>query len=133
MYFLDTNIFLHLIFPKVDRVKHANVVALFEKAALGEISLWTTEWVVAELIWFLGRKNFNWKKIQQSMLEDVFGTKGLEVRGRKWLEEVIEKAKKPTDFVDLVNLEILAGEKVKYIYSYDHGFDKYKGFKRLEP
>ena len=130
--FIDTNIFIYSIFD-VDVKKHDACLSLFEKAVRGEVNLWTTEWVVAELIWFLHRKKWTWDKIDSIVVDGVLATRGLTVRNSKWLMEILKPCKKVTDFFDSVNMDLLLSNGIKKGYSYDKGLDRYKGFKRLEP
>lgn len=130
-HFIDTNIFVHLWFG-VDPTKQEKCVQLFEQAESGEVELWTTEWVIAELVWFLTRQKFPWLKIREAIVK-VLATAGLEVRGKQWLLAVLELTKKATDFVDVVNLTLARAEGVEWVYSYDKGLDKFGFIKREEP
>lgn len=131
-YFLDTNIFIYLFYPEVDSQKHKSVVSLFESALRGEKVFWINEWIVAEIVWFLGKRR-PWKEVQETILESLLKTKGLDVKNKEVIQSIMTNAKKLSDFVDLMNVSILKNSKYKYIYSYDHGFDKHKSIKRLEP
>jgi len=130
--FVDTNIFIYSLY-NIDQVKHTSCINLLEKALNGKIYFWTTEWVIAELVWFLLRKGMDWTKIKKFLVFGVFASKGLDVRGGKWLLPVISSCDKGEEFVDMINKHLVSEEKIKTGYSYDKALDNWKGFKRLEP
>lgn len=129
--FVDTNIFVYLWFG-VDQAKQERCVDLFERAEMGKVKLWTTEWVVAELVWFLTKQKFSWERIEEVIIK-VLATSGLEVRGKQWLLAVLELTEKSIDFVDVINVTLARADGVERVYSYDKGLDKYGFIKRLEP
>ena len=129
--FVDTNIFIYVLY-EVDDKKHSACIDLLKKAREGEVRLWTTEWVVAELIWFLHRRKKVWSEIEL-IVNKILTTKGLEIRNKKWLLEILVPCKKVTDFFDSVNMSILLSEGVNRGYSYDRGLDRWRSFKRMEP
>lgn len=130
--FVDTNIFIYFLFP-VDLKKHIRSKELLKNAELGEISLWTTEWVIAELAWFMQRKKAKWPKIKEFVLEGIFMNKGISVKNEKKIHELFEKSYSSNHFIDLINIYLATKHGIKKGYSYDKGFDNYKNFKRLEP
>ena len=129
--FVDTNIFIYFFFP-VDQKKFKKCEALFEKVAKGEVVLWTTEWVIAELIWFMIKNKTTWEEVKKAII-GILTTKNLEVRNKQWVNELIGKCQKGEDFVDAVNISLSLSENIKSGHSYDKGFDKWKEFKRIEP
>lgn len=129
--FVDTNIFIYTLF-EIDKKKHSRCVALFEKANRGEVKLWTTEWVIAELVWFLTKQKFNWDKTKDTVTK-ILVTRGLETYGKKLLLEVLDLCNKNIDFVDAINITLALYEDIKRGYSYDKGLSRWKEFKRLEP
>lgn len=130
-YLVDTNIFIYLLFA-VDAMKQQRCVQLFEQAEEGEVELWTTEWVIAELVWFLAKQKYSWEKIKEIMLK-ILATTGLEVRGKKWLLVVLELTEKSIDFVDVINVTLARADGVERVYSYDQGLDGFGFIKREEP
>lgn len=107
-------------------------MALFEKAEKGRIGLWTTEWVISELVWFLDKQKFSWENIK-FVLNKIFTTRLLEVRGKAWMIEVVDLCRKSKDFNDAINILLAFSEDVTEGYSYDKALDRWKGFTRLEP
>lgn len=129
--FADTNIFIYSLF-NVDKDKHERCKNLFDKANSGDVDLWTTEWVISEVAWFLRKRRIVWNEAKK-ILEQLFQTKGLEIRGRNWLWKVIEVCSNSKDFNDVVNIYLSLEEGINQGYSYDKGLDKWTGFERLEP
>lgn len=133
MRFVDTNIFIHYLFPNVDLKKHESCALLFEKSSKKEIDLWTSEWVIAELVWFLYRKNKPWSEIKNFIIEGILKGQQIKVNQGALVLQIIENSKNDSDFVDLMNKHILSQKEIHEGYSYDRGLDNWKSFKRLEP
>ncbi len=129
--FVDTNIFIYTLFD-VDLSKQQAAIALFRKAAQDYVSLWTTEWVMAEIVWFLQRQKFTWNAISDCVSK-ALNSKGLEVRNKKWLEEVLLDCAQQTDFIDVINIHLISAERILKAYSYDKGLSHFKNITRLEP
>src|SRR3990167_6265625 len=132
MYFVDTNIFIYYLFP-VDLAKHSSCVELFKRAENGEVALWTNEWTVAELIWFMRRKKKTWSEIKRFIMEGLIRGRQVKVKNEKLITNVVEKCKKDSDFVDYMNMYLLRSDAITKGYSYNKDLDRWKGFKRLEP
>lgn len=130
--FVDTNIFIYFLF-NIDKDKHSRCVRLFEKAREGKINLWTTEWVVAKIIWFLQRRRTEWKEIKKIIISGMLSHQGLEVKERKWLLEVIERCQTGREFVDSINISLSEKANIKRGYSYNKGLDRWKIIQRIEP
>jgi len=105
---------------------------LFSQAQAGEIDLWTTEWVISELVWVLVRYKLTIPECKQVVMS-ILTTEGLEVKNREWILEVLEMRDKIDDFIDAVHLVNAKRESVIEIYSFDKGFDQASGFVRREP
>ena len=129
--FVDTNIFIYELFP-IDKNKYKNCLSLFELAAKGKIQLWTTEWVISELIWFLRRRKISVFQCKETVFK-VLATRGLEVRNKGWILEVLDIWQNPLSFTDTIHTVSIKQEGVKTGYSYDKDLDKIGGFNRLEP
>ncbi len=129
--FVDTNIFIYTLF-KVDSAKHQACIGLFEEAAQGKVKLWTTQWVIAELMWFLTRKRMSWEEIR-SVVEKIIQTRGLEVADKDVFFEVMKECESGEDFVDGINVVLSRRENIYKGYSYDKGLGKWQGFRRMEP
>jgi len=129
--FVDTNIFIYSLFP-VDPKKHAACLALFEKAQRGDESLWTTEWVISELVWLLGRMKKSTTEIKD-IIENTISTKGLEVRNLHIIQEALRIWSGKVEFIDAMNIAMCVDEEVTRGYTYDKEFDTVPRFTRLVP
>jgi len=130
--FVDTNIFVYTLFG-IDKTKQLHCVKLFQHAQAGKIKLWTTEWVVAELIWFLHKQNFGWNQTQ-TIITHILATPGLKVRGKTWILAVMQLCHKNQDFVDAANIALSLSSQITSGFSYDHDLDQWPShFTRLEP
>lgn len=129
--FVDTNIFIYSLFP-VDKKKYKQCLSLFKFAAKGKIDLWTTEWVMAELVWFLRRKKITLVQCKEILFKTL-ATKGLIVRNKNLILEVLDIWQDPLSFTDAIHLINLKHEVIKEGYSFDKDFEKIDWFKRLEP
>lgn len=129
--FADTNIFIYAI-SGVDKVKQKKCVSLLEKASRGGVRLWMTEWVISELVWFLSGQKWKWIDVKRTV-EAILETRGIEVRKRDWVASVLARSLKTSDFVDVVNMDLVKEEGLGRGYSYDRGLDRFEGFKRVEP
>lgn len=130
--FIDTNIFIYSVY-EIDLPKREACIKLLNKALKGEIKLWTTEWVIAELVWFMLRNKTSWLDVKNFLIKGIFTSKGIEVRGKSWLLPVISSCDKGESFVDAINHNIINEENINLGYSYDKDLDKWRNFKRLEP
>lgn len=129
--FVDTNIFIHSLFP-IDKKKFEKCVYLFNHASGGKIQLWTTEWVISELIWFLRRKKISVLQCKEITFK-ILATRGLEVRNKSWILEVLDIWQSPLSFTDTIHIVSIKQGGVKAGYSYDKDFDGFAWFNRLEP
>ena len=129
--FVDTNIFIYSLFP-VDKDKCNRCNILFENAARGKILLWTSEWIIAELIWFLQREKTRVESCKEIILK-ILSTKGLEVKNKNWLLNILDMWDGKADFVDVVGVYESGIEGIREGYSYDKDFDNLPDFTRLEP
>ena len=129
--FVDTNIFVYTLF-KIDKQKQERCILLFSKAEEGKIRLWTTEWVIAELIWFLQRQKAELDKVKKIILK-ILATKGLEVEKRGEILEAMDIWNETVNFVDSINIIYAKNKEILSLFSFDKGFDQIKTVKRIEP
>lgn len=129
--FIDTNILIHTLFD-VDPEKQNACTGLFKRAAQGTVSLWTSEWVIAELVWFLTKQKIAWKDIKK-IIGKILVTKGLEVHNKDTLLGVLSTCTQSSDFNDVLHIVLASKNGIVDGYSYDKGLDKVGRFKRLEP
>jgi len=132
-YFIDSNIFLRPI-VKDDLAKVKECERIFEKINKGEIKAFTSNLVLAELIW-TGKKVYGIEKTE--LIKVIRGI--LDLRNLKIVDDFNSRLalaiyeKYPIKFIDALiasNPKIYKKEAV--VVSYDKDFDKI-GIKRKEP
>ena len=135
MQFIDTNIFLRFL-TKDDPVKAASCRKLLQSAADGELKLYTTDLVMAELIWVLqSPKTYNLSPAEiYDIILPLFTIKNLYFPSKNIFPDIMELFKTENiDFIDAYNSEIMRGRKIDTIYSYDKHFDQLSDVARQEP
>jgi len=135
MQFVDTNVFLRFL-TKDNLKKSERSYKLFQKAERGDVSLSTTESVVAEIVFILQSKkifNISREEIVKSLMP-VIKIKGLKVPHKNIIiTALLFYSKYNIDFEDAILASFTLNSKTKELFSYDRDFDKIEGIKRLEP
>ena len=132
--FVDTNIFLRYL-TKDDPVKYERCREIFKKAMEGELSLFTSEMVIAELIWTL----LSYYKVAKAdVIEKVsiiISSQNLHISNRDLIaDSLVLYGQKNVDYVDAYNAVFMKSHGLEKIYSYDEDFDVVDGMiKREEP
>ena len=135
MQFIDTNIFLRFL-TKDDPVKAASCRRLLQSAAEGELKLYTTDLVMAELVWVLqSPKTYNLSPAEiYDIILPLFTIKNLYFPSKNIFPDIMELFKTENiDFIDAYNHEVMRGRKIDTIYSYDKHFDQLPDVARQEP
>jgi predicted nucleic acid-binding protein len=135
MQFIDANIFLRFL-TRDDPTKAERVKALLERAQRGEVSLLTSESVIAELVFVLASPRlYNLSREEvRTLLSPIVGLKGLKLPRRKALLRALDLfAAASMDFVDALAVAQMEASRISEIYSYDGHFDSVEGITRLEP
>jgi predicted nucleic acid-binding protein len=135
MQFIDANIFLRFL-TRDDPTKAERVKALLERAQRGEVSLLTSESVIAELVFVLASPRlYNLSREEvRTLLSPIVGLKGLKLPRRKALLRALDLfAATSMDFVDALAVAQMEAGRISEIYSYDGHFDSVEGITRLEP
>ena len=132
-YFLDSNIFLR-IFTQDNKEMFTDCLVLLEKINLGQIRAYTSNFVLAEIVWTLSSGyKFSKTKIHEAVTS-IINVSSLKIDddcdSSHALEFYVSKSVKYIDALIASNPEIQA--KKMTIVSYDKDFDKL-GVKRLEP
>ncbi len=131
--FIDTNVFLRFLTAD-DKEKYAKCTRLFEGTVKGKEILFTSDVVIAEVVWTL--LSF-YKVPKQEVVEKVsviLNTPNLKIEHHKILTEALAiYGMKNIDFIDAYNAAYMRHKKLDKIYSYDTDFDKIELLKRLEP
>lgn len=135
MYFIDTNVFLRFLtrdhLEKAEQCKE-----LLKKAQRGEIKLFTSELVVAELVWVLqSPKTYNLQPTEiRNLLLPILTLKNLDIPNKNLYPIILELfAEKQVDFIDAYNAVFMSHKNITKIYSYDPHFNRIEGICRLEP
>jgi predicted nucleic-acid-binding protein len=131
--FIDTNIFIRFLTDDISE-KAGACEELFKKAIEKHESLFTTDLVVAEIVWVLESYYELPKEEIQDKVEKILNTPNLICpRKELILNALIMYSEKNIDYIDAVNALILKERGIEELYSYDKHFDRIEGLTRLEP
>lgn len=131
--FVDTNIFLRFLL-KDDRKKAGRCKKLFEKAKEGKVKLFTSDLVIAEVVWTLESFYKLGKKEVSENVRRLLTLKNLGIPGASLLiEALVIYEEKNVDFIDAYNYILMLHGGVESVASYDTDFDKLPGVLRQEP
>ncbi len=133
--FLDTNIFLrHLIAD--DPVRSPACLALLQAIERGETSVWTSELVIAELVFVLSSKrgyNLGREAIRDLLLP-LIELPGLKLPHKRLYRRIFDLyTSLPIDYVDAYHAALIENRGQPELYSYDTHFDRIAGITRMEP
>lgn len=133
--FLDTNIFLRYLLDD-DEVKAPACRALFESVEERLVAAWTSDLVVAEVVYVLSNKRtygFSRDEISSGLLP-LLGLPGLDVAGKHLYPRVFDLYRiHPIDFIDCYHIALIEMRQPPELYSYDVDFDRVPSVVRHEP
>jgi len=133
MRFVDTNIFLRLL-TNDDPRKADACEELFRKAINDKIDLFTTELVIAEIIWVLESYYGIAKNQVRNNIEKILSTRNLYCPNKEViLHALAAYAEQNVDYVDAYNAFLIKMAGISELYSYDKHFDRFPWLKRIEP
>ena len=133
MKFIDTNIFIRFLTNDIPEKADA-CESIFQKAAEKNETLFTTEMVIAEIIWVLESYYELPKKEVQEMVEKILITPFLSCPKKNLiLNALILYGEKNIDYIDAYNASILKEQGIKDIFSYDRHYDRIEWVSRIEP
>jgi len=133
MRFVDTNVFLRFLLND-DPEKTDNCERLFRKAVEGEEALFTTDMVIAEIVWILESYYELAKSDVREKVEKILNTQNLNCPNKGLiLNSLAAYDEKNIDFVDAYNAFILKMNGINEVYSYDKHYDRLLWLKRIEP
>ena len=133
MRFVDTNVFLRFLVND-DPEKAAACEMLFRRAVTGEESLFTTDMVMAEIVWVLESYYELSKSDVREKIEKILNTKNLECPNREIIITALAAyEEKNIDYIDAYNASILKMKGIDEVYSYDRHYDRINWIKRIEP
>lgn len=130
-YFVDTNVFVHTLFTVSPR-EHAACVKLFALAAKDAVHVWTTSWVLAELVWLLMRQKMSRAEIRRLLLV-VIASEGLDVLDRDVIMDALDGWGERLDFIDSMNVVLAKKNGIGQVISFDKDFDGLPDIERFEP
>ena len=133
--FVDTNIFLRYL-TRDDPDKAEACFQLLEKARKNEISLTTSESVIAEIVFILASPRlYNLSRADvRARLYPLLTLEGLRLADRRKFMRALDLYTNYTiDFEDALTVAEMEQSEIKTLYSYDMDFDKIESVKRIEP
>ena len=133
MRFLDTNIFIRFLTDDVPEKADA-CEKIFKRAVEKKESLFTTDMVIAEIVWVLESFYKLPKNEVQDKVEKILNTPNLICPHKDLiLSALILYSEKNIDYIDAYNALILKEKGIKELYSYDKHYDRIDWLGRLEP
>ncbi|MBW1705928.1 MAG: PIN domain-containing protein [Deltaproteobacteria bacterium] len=133
MKFLDTNIFIRFLTDDVPEKADA-CEDIFKKAVAKQETLFTTDLVIAEIVWVLESFYELPKNEVQDKVEKILNTPNLTCPHKDLiLSALILYNEKNIDYIDAYNALILKENGIEEVYSYDKHYDRINWLTRLEP
>jgi uncharacterized protein len=133
MKFVDTNIFIRYLTNDVPE-KADECERIFKKAVNREERLYTTEMVIAEIVWVLESYYELPKEKVQDKVEKILNTPNLTCPNRDLILTALTLyTEMNIDFIDAYNALILKNEDIIDVYSYDKHYDRISWLTRIEP
>ena len=133
MRFLDTNIFIRFLTDDVPEKVDA-CEEIFKKAVEKQETLFTTDLVIAEIVWVLESFYELPKNEIQDKVEKILNTPNLICPHKDLiLNALILYSEKNIDYIDACNALILKENGIEELYSYDKHYDRIDWLTRLEP
>ena len=133
MRFLDTNIFIRFLTDDVPEKVDA-CEEIFKKAVEKQETLFTTDLVIAEIVWVLESFYELPKNEIQDKVEKILNTPNLICPHKDLiLSALILYSEKNIDYIDACNASILKENGIEELYSYDKHYDRIDWLTRLEP
>lgn len=133
--FLDSNILLrHLL--NDDPKRSPACFALIQAIEQGKLSAWTSDLVIAEVVFVLSSKQtYNLsRETLRDILLPLVDLAGLKLPRKRLYHRVFELyTRLPIDYIDAYHAALVENRKQEELYSYDTDFDQIAGLRRLEP
>jgi uncharacterized protein len=133
--FIDTNIILRYLIGD-DPKKMRACYALFKAADNYELSLTTSESVIAEVVFVLSSKKHYGLLAEEikKRLMPILTIRGLKLEHQPTLKRALDLfVELKIDFEDCLCIAHMERQHLKEIYSYDQDFDCIGNVKRVEP
>jgi predicted nucleic acid-binding protein len=133
MRFIDTNIFIRYLTNDIPG-KADECEKIFKKAIKKEETFYTTDMVIAEIVWVLESYYELPKEEVQDKVEKILNTPNLICTNRDLILSALTLySQKNIDFIDAYNALMMKNKGIEEIYSYDKHYDRVEWLTRLEP
>ena len=133
MRFVDTNIFLRFLVNDIPQQADA-CEAIFRRAVAGEEALYTTDMVIAEIVWVLESYYDLSRSEVRTKVEKILNTQNLTCDSKETIIcALVLYDEKRIDYIDAYNACIIKMKGIDEIYSYDKHYDRLSWLKRIEP
>jgi predicted nucleic-acid-binding protein len=133
MRFVDTNIFIRYLTEDIPEKADA-CDKMFKKAISGKEKLFTTDLVIAEIVWVLESYYELAKNDVREKIEKILNTSNLFCPQKDIILNALNVyTEKNIDYIDAFNAMTLREKGIEVLYSYDPHFDRIDGLTRLEP
>lgn len=131
--FIDTNIFIRHVMAD-DPVQSPACLKLFQSIERGELTVWTSHLVIAEIVFVLSRVY----RLERPAIRDVvlplISLPDIKLDKKQLFDRVFEfYTTLPIDYVDAYHAALLEHRGATELYSYDTDFDRVSGVHRLTP
>jgi len=133
--FVDTNIFLRYL-TRDDPQKAEACFRLLEKAKKSEVTLTTSESVIAEIVFVLSSPRvYRLSRTEvRARLYPILALEGLKIQDRRKYYRALDLyADHAIDFEDALTVAEMERSGIEDLYSYDTDFDVFENVIRLEP
>jgi len=135
MQFVDANIFLRFL-TQDDPDKARACLDLFRRADAGQVTLFTNETIIAEVVYVLSSPRLyalDREAIRQRLLP-LLTLSGLRMPNRGVVLRALELYEsQPVDFEDALAVAYMEQQEMSGIISYDRDFDRFPHITRTEP
>ena len=133
MKFIDTNIFIKFLVNDIPQKADA-CEKIFKNAVARKETLFTTEMVIAEIIWVL-ESYYELSQLEvQEKVEKILNTPNLICPNKDLILNALTiYVEKNIDYIDAYNALILKNKGITELYSYDKHYDRMDWLTRLEP
>lgn len=135
MQFLDANILIRHL-TNDDPVKAPACFALIEAIERGEVSVWTSDLIISEVVFVLSSKklyNLDRETIRDLLLP-IINLPGIKLPSKRVYSTAFDLyTRLNIDYTDAYNAALALNSKRPEVYSYDTHFDRVPGIRRQEP
>jgi predicted nucleic acid-binding protein len=133
--FLDANVLIRHVAG--DHPVHSPAAKqLIEGIENGRLAVWTTDLVIAEVVWVLTSRSLYGisRTLVQDTLLPIIELQSLHLDGKRLYRRVFEiYVSTNVDFIDAVHAARIEQLDPPHLYSFDRDFDRIPGVVRIEP